>query len=86
MIFPEKHQKHIRGFFQSLNRLKQILASWVGLCVTSLWRMAASKVAPKGPVSVVDSEDLSDDLSELEVVVVAGMPLSFAKPLILEIW
>ena len=73
-------------FFTTLPlRLKQILASWVALCVTSLWRMAASKVAPKGPVSVVDSEDLGNDGDDGTVVTVAGMPLTFAKPLILSL-
>ena len=64
------------------------MASWVALCVTSLWRMAASKVAPKGPVSVVDSEDLSGDDGDdgdVTVVTVAGTPLTFAKPLILSL-
>eukprot|EP00435_Cladocopium_sp_Y103_P041690 s3508_g11.t1 len=64
--------------------LKQILASWVGLCVTSLWRMAASKVAPKGAVSVVDSEDSEVDHGDV-VMAVAGTPLTFAKPLILSL-
>jgi hypothetical protein len=50
--------------------------------------MAASKVAPKGPVSVVDSEDLSGDDGDdgdVTVVTVAGTPLTFAKPLILSL-
>ena len=88
MIFPWV-SCDFRRFSQRFLRLKQILASWVGLCVTSLWRMAASKVAPKGPVSVVDSEDHGHDGDDgdvvLSVVSVAGTPLTFAKPLILSL-
>ena len=63
-------------------RLKQILASWVSLCVTSLWRMISSKVAPKGAITVVSSEDVDHDAAS--PVLVAGRTLAFAAPLLVE--
>lgn len=63
-------------------RLKQILASWVSLCVTSLWRMISSKVAPKGAITVVSSEDVDHDAAS--PVLLAGRTLAFAAPLLVE--
>lgn len=50
--------------------------------MTSMWRMAFTKVAPKGLLSVVETPETPGE-TDTAVVTVAGTPLVLAKPLIL---
>ena len=46
--------------------------------------MISSKVAPKGAITVVSSEDVDHDAASVMPVSVAGRTLAFAAPLLVE--
>ena len=61
--------------------LKQVLASWLGVCVKSIWRMASSGMIPKGGVCLVRAHHENAS----ETLVLGSRQLSVSGPVIIQV-
>jgi len=61
--------------------LKQVLASWLGVCVNSVWRMSTSGMTPKGSICLAPITDEDDT----EMIMLGSRQLPVSGPVIIQL-
>ncbi|CAE7701800.1 psuG [Symbiodinium sp. CCMP2456] len=75
LLLSEASSFHLPNFM-----LKQVLASWLGVCVNSVWRMSTSGMTPKGSICLAPVTD-----EDTETIMLGSRQLTVSGPVIIQL-